>query len=139
MRLNFTVDEKNINLSFIPFSFPLLENLFGNFEIQSIKRLYFGVFDEGKEDLYIDIDNCKNIIGEITTIKDILNYFSKYEDDECYSIYKLEIDFEGFTILYDDDSFISIKSQDVSQFDLFHKFYLKLFNLYQKENHKLDV
>ena len=129
MRLYFTVDEK-IELSFLPFSFFLLEDLLGTYKIQSINRLNFGFFDEGKEPLYIDLDSYKDIIGDITTIKDIVKYFSKYEDDEYYSIYKLGLDFEGFSVLYDDDSFIKIESNDIGQYNLFHEFYLQLFDLY---------
>ncbi len=44
-------------------------------------------------------------------LKPLFNYLKEIEDRESFSIYKLEVDFGIFRILYDDDSFLSITGQ----------------------------
>lgn len=61
-------------------------------------------------------------------LKPLFNYLKEIEDRESFSIYKLEVDFGIFRILYDDDSFLSITGQfsNKEEFETINSIYMQI-------------
>ena len=66
-------------------------------------------------------------------LKPLFNYLKEIEDRESFSIYKLEVDFGIFRILYDDDSFLSITGQfsNKEEFETINSIYMQIYSIIQ--------
>ena len=66
-------------------------------------------------------------------LKSLFNYLKEIEDRESFSIYKLEVDFGIFRILYDDDSFLSITGQfsNKEEFETINSIYMQIYSIIQ--------
>lgn len=119
-------------MSFIPVDFYSLESTFGHLPIHQIKNLNLGYFpDDGnpQKDCYYDNKDIYKIFPHSAVdLKPLFNYLKEIEDRESFSIYKLEVDFGTFRILYDDDSFLSITGQfsNKEEFETINSIYMQI-------------
>ena len=124
-------------MSFIPVDFYSLESTFGHLPIHQIKNLNLGYFpDDGnpQKDCYYDNKDIYKIFPHSAVdLKPLFNYLKEIEDRESFSIYKLEVDFGTFRILYDDDSFLSITGQfsNKEEFETINSIYIQIYSIIQ--------
>ena len=101
-------------MSFIPIDFYSLESIFGQLPVSRIKNLSLGIFpnDNPQDDFYYDQkDVYKFFPNPVVNLEPLFRFLKKLEDRESFSVYKLEVDFGIFQVLYDDDSFLSVTGQ----------------------------
>jgi hypothetical protein len=79
--------------------------------------------------LFLQLNSKKDLQNKLLDLKlnSILN-LKEIEDRESFSIYKLEVDFGTFRILYDDDSFLSITGQfsNKEEFETINSIYMQI-------------
>lgn len=137
MNLNFNIINQEVFLSFIPLEFNSVEILLKDNPIKKIENINIGLFTKDEE--YIDVDNYKLYFPSIKYMSDISDFFYSMTDEQ-YNIYKLDIVFENFTMLYDDDSLFTIggKINSLRDYVFFHNMYIKIYDIYMKSGHELD-
>lgn len=114
MEIHVNFSENHFEMSFIPVDFYSLETIFGHLHVKFIKNLNLGIFpsDNPYEDSYYNKEDIyKFFPTPVVNLKPLFNYLKGIKDRESFSIYKLEVDFGNFQILYDDDSFLSMTGQ----------------------------
>lgn len=112
MELHLNMSNGLVEMSFIPVDFYSLESIFGHLPVQSVTNLNIGIFptENPNEDSYYDKEDIPTIFpSPIVNLEPLFSFLRKYNDREKFSVYKLEVDFDSFSILYDDDSFLSIR------------------------------
>lgn len=101
-------------MSFIPIDFYSLESIFGQLPVSRIKNLSLGIFpnDNPQDDFYYDQKDVYKVFpNPVVNLEPLFRFLKKLEDRESFSVYKLEVDFGIFQVLYDDDSFLSVTGQ----------------------------
>lgn len=102
------------DMSFIPIDFYSLESIFGQLPVSRIKNLSLGIFpnDNPQDDFYYDQKDVYKVFpNPVVNLEPLFRFLKKLEDRESFSVYKLEVDFGIFQVLYDDDSFLSVTGQ----------------------------
>lgn len=97
-----------VRLRMFPFDFLLLEKLLGDSpaRINKIHAVVFSDNEGGNDDVFIKDSNFLERMGEVTSIKNIINFFSSQKRE--YTINKLDIDCEDINVFYDDDALLII-------------------------------
>lgn len=138
MELKYCIENKKVDISFIPVNFFSLENILKDFKVLDVLEFNVGLFVN--EDEYINIDNLYKFIPAINSIENIIAFFQKINDREEFSVYKMKLQFEKFIFLYDDDSFVQITGF-INIFDdyiFFNKLYSLIFSNYIENGYILD-
>lgn len=132
MEIHVDFTNNHFDMSFIPVDFYSLESTLGHLPIHQIKNLNLGFFpDDGnpQKDCYYDNKDIYKIFPHSAVdLKPLFNYLKEIEDRESFSIYKLEVNFGTFRILYDDDSFLSITGQfsNKEEFETINSIYMQI-------------
>lgn len=114
MEIHIDFSNNHFDMSFIPIDFYSLESIFGQLPVSRIKNLSLGIFpnDNPQDDFYYDQkDVYKFFPNPVVNLEPLFRFLKKLEDRESFSVYKLEVDFGIFQVLYDDDSFLSVTGQ----------------------------
>lgn len=112
MEVHLNMSNGLVEMSFIPVDFYSLESIFGHLSVHCISNLNIGIFptENPNDDSYYDKDDIFTLLPKpIVNLKPLFSLLGKFNDREKFSVYKLEVDFGNFSILYDDDSFLSIR------------------------------
>lgn len=132
MEIHVDFTNNHFEMSFIPVYFFSLESTFGHLPIHQIENLNLGFFpddDNPQKDYYYDNKDIYKIFPHSAVdLKPLFNFLKEIEDRESFSIYKLEVDFGAFQILYDDDSFLSITGQfsNKEEFETINSIYMQI-------------
>ncbi|ROT19461.1 hypothetical protein EEL53_10575 [Muribaculaceae bacterium Isolate-114 (HZI)] len=108
--------------------------------IKRLSNYCFGIFNPKQEEpIYIQSsdDNIAEIISvPITNLHSLLVFFRNIPDREDFSIYKLAVDFNYFSILYDDDCMLVIegKCSDKTRFQFFNRLYREICDTLENED-----
>lgn len=108
--------------------------------IKRLSNYCFGIFNPKQEEpIYIQSsdDNIAEIISvPITNLHSLIEFFRNIPDREDFSIYKLAVDFNYFSILYDDDCMLVIegKCSDKTSFQFFNRLYRKICDTLENED-----
>ena len=131
MNYDITIEYKDgrVGLRFLGVDFFALDKVFGAMPIKRLSKYSFGIFNpEPEEPTYIQSsdNNISEIISvPITNLHSLIEFFRSIRDREDFSIYKLKIDFNDFSILYDDDYMLVIegKCSDKAELQFFNRLY----------------
>lgn len=114
MEIHIDFSNNHFDMSFIPIDFYSLESIFGQLPVSRIKNLSLGIFpnDNPQDDFYYDQKDVYKVFpNPVVNLEPLFRFLKKLEDRESFSVYKLEVDFGIFQVLYDDDSFLSVTGQ----------------------------
>lgn len=114
MEIHIDFSNNHFDMSFIPIDFYSLESIFGQLPVSRIKNLSLGIFpnDNPQDDFYYDRKDVYKVFpNPVVNLEPLFGFLKKIEDRESFSVYKLEVDFGMFQVLYDDDSFLSVTGQ----------------------------
>lgn len=131
MNYDITIEYKDgrVSMRFLGVDFFALDKVFGAMPIKRLSNYCFGIFNtEPDEASYIQSsdNNISKIISvPITNIHSLIEFFRSIQDREDFSIYKLKIDFNDFSMLYDDDCMLAIegKCSDKAELQFFNRLY----------------
>ena len=115
-----------------PIDFELLEPILANLNFSRINNLSIGIFDnEGivENDEYYDMSNINKISSfEDFTLFPLFDFLHKHKSQQII-IYKLEIQYNDYTVLYDDDALLIVEvNADYSliNFNLLYKKFVSI-------------
>lgn len=115
-----------------PIDFELLEPILANLNFSSINNLSIGIFDnEGiiENDEYYDMSNITKISSfEDFTLLPLFEFLHKRESQQII-IYKLEIQYNDFTVLYDDDALLIVEVNVEYSLESFNLLYKKFVSI----------
>lgn len=127
-------------MRFLGIDFFALDKVFGTMPIKRLSNYCFGIFNPKQEEpIYIQSsdDNIAEIISvPITNLHSLIEFFRNIPDREDFSIYKLGVDFNYFSILYDDDCMLVIegKCSDKTRFQFFNRLYREICDTLENED-----
>jgi len=101
--LSYNDEEQLYIISYISWGFIDIIRLFDEQEKIELTNIHAIVFDYSIDnDLYIKNDNIRDIIGNISNLKSIVDFFTNLNFD--FTINKLEFMIDEIEVFYDDDS-----------------------------------
>lgn len=139
MEIHIDFSNNHFDMSFIPIDFYSLESIFGQLPVSRIKNLSLGIFpnDNPQDDFYYDQKDVYKVFpNPVVNLEPLFRFLKKLEDRESFSVYKLEVDFGIFQVLYDDDSFLSVTGQfsTKEEFETINSIYRKFRPLLDLKN-----
>jgi hypothetical protein len=142
MNYDLTIEYKDgrVSMRFLGIDFFALDKVFGTMPIKRLSNYCFGIFNPKQEEpIYIQSsdDNIAEIISvPITNLHSLIEFFRNIPDREDFSIYKLGVDFNYFSILYDDDCMLVIegKCSDKTRFQFFNRLYREICDTLENED-----
>ena len=115
-----------------PMDFELLEPILTKLKFSRINNLSIGIFDnEGiiENDEYYDMSNITKISSfEDFTLLPLFEFLHKRESQQII-IYKLEIQYNDFTVLYDDDALLIVEVNVEYSLESFNLLYKKFVSI----------
>ena len=131
MEIHIDFSNNHFDMSFIPIDFYSLESIFGQLPVSRIKNLSLGIFpnDNPQDDFYYDQKDVYKVFpNPVVNLEPLFRFLKKLEDRESFSVYKLEVDFGIFQVLYDDDSFLSVTGQfsTKEEFEMINSIYRQI-------------
>ncbi len=142
MNYDITIEYKDgrVSMRFLGVDFFALDKVFGTMPIKRLSNYCFGIFNpELVEPTYIQSsdNNISEIISvPITNLHSLIEFFKSIPDREDFSIYKMVVDFNDFSMLYDDDCMLAIegKCSDKAELQFFNRLYCDICNTLENEN-----
>lgn len=141
MNYDITIEYKDgrVSMRFLGVDFFALDKVFGAMPINKISKYCVGIFNpKPEEPTYIQLSD--NNISEITSVPitnlhSLIEFFRGIPDREDFSVYKLAVDFNDFSMLYDDCMLaIEGKCSDNAEFQFFNRLYRDICNTFENED-----
>lgn len=137
-----TIEYKDgrVSMRFLGVDFFALDKVFGAMSIKRLSNYCLGIFNpKPEEPTYIQSsdNNISEIISvPITNLHSLIEFFRSIPSREDFSVYKLAVDFNDFSMLYDDDCMLVVegKCSDKAEFQFFNSLYLDVCDTLENED-----